>query len=77
MRKSTIDSEGSPREPLATGGTTKLSSEQPPVVAEFACPSCGSKGYVFRKTAPKDKASEVHIYICSECGKRTEITAQD
>jgi transcription elongation factor Elf1 len=55
---------------------SESSSPSGPDVTSIDCPHCGSKGYVLQSTLT-DKKSEVRIYLCGECGKRTEITVID
>lgn len=51
-------------------------SPSPSNVTSIDCPHCGSKGYVLQATSA-DKKDEVRIYLCGDCGKRTEIVVID
>jgi len=58
-------------------GRMSKSRLAPPSIVPIDCPRCGSKGYVSRQPPSTNKESEVRIYLCGECGERTEITVLD
>jgi hypothetical protein len=48
-----------------------------PDVTQIDCQSCGAKGYIVRRSPlPEDPAGEIRIYVCGECGERTEIVVK-
>jgi hypothetical protein len=48
-----------------------------PDIAPIDCPRCGAKGYFFRRSPlPDDLAGEICIYVCGECGERTEMVVK-
>ena len=49
-----------------------------PDVTPIACQGCGAKGYIVRRSPlPDDPAGEIRIYVCGECGERTEMAVKD
>ena len=54
---------------------SKKPLETPPDIAAIDCPRCGTKGYVFRQSRSTENKAAVRVYLCSECGERTEIFA--
>jgi DNA-directed RNA polymerase subunit RPC12/RpoP len=48
-----------------------------PAVTAIDCQRCGAKGYVVRRSPlSDDPAGEIRIYVCGECGERTEIVVK-
>ena len=48
-----------------------------PTVTPIECQRCGAKGYVVRRSPlSHDPAGDIRIYVCGECGERTEIVVK-
>lgn len=74
MRRSAMDVRSAARNPLLDcrdGQMAKSPLEPPPKIVSIDCPRCGSRGFISQQAPLTD---DVKIYICGECGERTEIT---
>ena len=48
-----------------------------PNIVSIDCPRCGSRGYILRQSPSTENKGAVRIYLCGECGERTEINVLD